>query len=122
VTDEPQADPGQRGRTDVAASVLERIACHAAAEIDGVTSVGSGLGKVVGRQYPRANAEIAGSRARVTVEIAIEWPHPLATVSAQVRDTLTTRLHELSGLEIDAVDVTVAKVALAGQEQGRRVQ
>ncbi len=115
-------DPGERGRTTIADSVLERIACKAATEVGGVVRAGSGLDKVVGRQYPKATAEVAGSRATVGLDIAVAWPHSLASVSATVRDTVRARLGELSGLAIDVVDVNVATVLPPAQPDTRRVQ
>lgn len=115
-------DPGQRGRTTIDDRVVAHIATHAAAEVDGVTRVGSGLDKVVGRQYPKAEGQVAGTHARVSVEIAVAWPQPLSVVAGRVRDTVSARLHEMSGLEIDAVDVSVARVMLPQQQAPRRVQ
>lgn len=118
----PLAEPGQRGRTDIAGAAVEHIACRAAVDVPGVTSEGSGLRKVLGRQYPTAQANVAGRRARVAMEVAVVWPYPLATVAAQVRDTVAARLHELCGLDIDAVDVSVASVTPQQPEPVRRVQ
>ncbi len=101
---------------------MEHIARLTANEVDGVATLGSGLDKVLGRRYPKANADVAGSRARLNVQIAVAWPYLLADVCARVRDTVTTRLAELTGLSIDAVDVTAAQVVQPGQPPGSRVQ
>lgn len=116
------AEPGDRGRTVIADAVVERIAVRAASDVDGVEHAGSGLGKVVGRQYPKASVEVAGNHARLSVEIAVSWPHPLAQVCASVRDAVTGRLAELTGMDIDAVHVTAAKVVLPEPSTPRRVQ
>lgn len=107
------AEPAGRGRTVITDAVVEHIAAQAAAGVDGVTPAGSGLDKVVGRAYPQADAHVAGGRVRLHLEIAVAWPHPLAGVCGQVRDTVTARLAELTGLSVDAVDVTAAKVVHA---------
>ena len=104
------AAPPQRGRTVIADAVVEHIAAQAAAGVDGVTRSGSGLDKIVGRAYPQAHAHVAGGRVRLHLEIAVAWPHPLDHVCGQVRDTVTTRLAELTGLAVDGVDVTAATV------------
>lgn len=116
------ADPADRGHTTIADGVVERIARLAATDVPGVEPAGSGLSKVVGRQYPKVNADVAGSRARLTVEIAVVWPYPLADVCAQVRDHVTDRLTELTGLSIDTVDVTAATVVQAQTPKAKRVQ
>ena len=61
------AEPGQRGSITIADGVVEHNARLVANEVNGVATVGSGLDKVVGRQYPKAAADVAGSRARLNV-------------------------------------------------------
>ncbi len=112
-----------RGRTVIEAAAVEHIAARACLDVDGVTLAGSSLGKVVGRQYPKAHANVAGTRARIQVEIAVEWPHPLADVCGQVRQAVTSRVDELTGLNVDTVDVTAAKVVHAAPDTPpRRVE
>lgn len=115
-------DPGGRGRTVVADRVVERIATIAAREVAGVAQVGSTLERVVGRQYPKADAQVAGDRARISVEIAVAWPTSLADVTAGVREAVRTRLEGLAGLQVDTVDVTAARVVHDDAPTPRRVQ
>ncbi|MEW1952772.1 Asp23/Gls24 family envelope stress response protein [Terrabacter sp. NPDC080008] len=114
-------DPAQRGRLDIAERVVERVAGIAACEVAGVRSVGSTLEGVVGRQYPKVRAEVAGGHARLSLDIAVSWPVPLARTAAEVREHVGDRLAALLGLKVDAVDVTVATVSVATTEY-RRVQ
>lgn len=116
------SDPAQRGRLVIADGVVERIATIAAGEVEGVVRAGSGLGQVLGHRYPKANATVAGNSARIEVEIAIAWPHPLGQVCRRVRDEVRDRVTELVGLKVDAVDVTAAKVMHAPEPEQRRVQ
>lgn len=122
VADVLLAKPNERGRTVIENAVLEHIASHAALEVPGVAATGSDLEKLIGRRLPKADAHIAGSRARVLVEVAIAWPHSLATVAAAVREHVTERLVELTGLDVDAVDVEVARVIHTTEPERRRVQ
>ncbi|WP_374970665.1 Asp23/Gls24 family envelope stress response protein [Terrabacter sp. BE26] len=115
-------DPAERGRLDVADRVVERVAGIAACEVSGVRPLGSGLDGVVGRQYPKVKAEVAGGHARVQLDIAVDWPVPLASTAAQVRDHVRDRLTSLVGLAVDAVDVTIATIAPAAASEHRRVQ
>ena len=116
------ADPGHRGRLVVADRVVEKVASIAAAEVDGVVASGSGLGGLLGHRYPRADATIAGERARVHVEVAVSWPMPLAQVAAAVRQQVRRRLDELVGLAVDAVDVTAATLVTASPHPSRSVR
>jgi len=47
---------------------------------------------------------------------------PLATTAATVRDRVRSKLHELVGLEVDSVDVTIAKVVRETRPTERRPQ
>jgi len=115
-------DADQRGRLVIADRVVERIATVAAGEVEGVVRVGSGLDQVLGYRYPKAHATVAGDRARIQVQIAIAWPHPLGQVCGTVRDEVRDRVAELIGVRVDAVDVTAAKVVHAPQPEEKRVQ
>ncbi|WP_404351825.1 Asp23/Gls24 family envelope stress response protein [Phycicoccus jejuensis] len=116
------AEPDQRGRTIIEDAVLEHIAAHAALEVTGVTVTGSEVAKLIGRRLPKADAHVAGTRARVQVEVAVAWPHPIPTVASAVREHVTAQLVELTGLSIDAVDVEVTRVVHNPAPQERRVQ
>jgi uncharacterized alkaline shock family protein YloU len=115
-------EPAERGRLDIAEQVVERIAAIAACEVPGVRRVGTGLEGVVGRQYPKAKAEVAGGHARVRLDIAVTWPSPLGRTAAAVRDRVREQLTSLVGLSVDAVDVTVATVPPPARSDQRRVQ
>ncbi len=94
----------------------------AATEVEGVAAQGSGPDKFLGREFPHASAEVAGSRARLTVEVAVVWPQPLSEVCARVRALVTARVSDLTGLTVDAVDVTAAKLVHPEPPTTRRVQ
>lgn len=115
------AEPAQRGRLVVADRAVEKIAIAAASEISGVQSAGSTLDGVIGRAYPQADVQVAGGHAKVSLELAVTWPSPLAPTTAAVRDRVRDRLETLAGLRVDRVDVTVAKLVQAEPKQERRV-
>lgn len=111
--DPAAAERGARGSLHVADRVVEKIARRAALEVPGVapagTSTGS-LGGALGRSYPAADVDLAGTHARVSLQIASEWPHPAPQVASQVREAVTRALHELAAVDADAVAVHVAAV------------
>jgi len=115
-------DREERGRLDVAERVVERIATIAAGEVAGVIGTGSAFEGVLGRRYPKAAAKVAGQHATVSLDLAVTWPMPLATTAATVRDRVRSKLHELVSLEVDSVDVTVAKVVRETRPTERRPQ
>ena len=113
-------DTGGRGRLTIADRVVERVAVHAASGVDGTTAVGSRLGRVVGRSFPRADVEIAGHRVRVTMTVATVWPAVLAEVTSQVRQSVTRSISDLVGMHVDSVDVHAGKVVQPGDVVVRR--
>ena len=114
-------DPGERGDLSIADRVVEQIAVLAAQQVEGVAVLGSGLERVVGRNFPRAQAHVAGTRVRLVLQIAVIWPAALPQVAAAVRDTVAERISTLVGMHVDAVDVNAAKVVHAQPRQDRRV-
>ncbi len=121
-SDRADRDPGERGRLVVHDRVVETIATAAACEISGVRRSGGTLDGVVGRRFPKVEARTAGTRTRLTVEVAVQWPSPLGQVLAQVRDHVRSQVHDLTGLDVDAVDVLAARVLTdRPTEQRRRV-
>ncbi len=114
--------PEERGRLEIAEQVVQRVAAIAACEVPGVRRVGSGLEGVVGRRYPKVQAQVAGGHVRVRVDIAVGWPAPLARTAAAVRTRVRERLSALVGLTVDVVDVTVATVEVPTRADERRVQ
>lgn len=117
-----------RGSLTVKDKAVERIAEAAVAEVSGVApaqDTGSSLGAVgnaLGRGYPRIDVHVAGHRAHAQVEIVTLWPHPAAAVAAAVRDHVSDRLRTLADLQVDAVQVEVAKVIRPTTPERRRVQ
>lgn len=115
-------EPGERGSLTIGDRVVEQVAVLAARQIDGVATTGTGLQRAVGRDFPRAEAHVAGQRVRVVLQIAVTWPAALPQVTAAVRESVSERVSTLVGMHVDAVDVHAAKVVHAQPRQTRRVQ
>ena len=101
-------EPAGRGRLEVADRVVVRT--------------GSGVDQILGRSCPHAQATIAGGRARIHLDIAVAWPHPLSEVTASVRRRVHDQVSDLVGLAVDAVDVTASSVVHVPPREHRRVQ
>ncbi len=115
-----RAHPEERGSLTIHDKVVERIASIAAHEIEQVTGGRAGWTRMH-RALPRATAKVAGGRARIGVEVAAAWPSPLPTVTAQVRDRVSSQVTSLTGVTVVAVDVTVAAV-VHPEADARRVR
>jgi uncharacterized alkaline shock family protein YloU len=120
---------GARGSLELKDKAVERIAQGAVSEVPGVapgdattSTLGDTLGNALGRTYPRVECHVAGRRVRAQVEIVVRWPQPAARVAAAVRDHVADRLRALADLDVEAVDVHVAKVVRPTTPERRRVQ
>lgn len=90
---EPLADPGERGRLEVSTRAVERIAQQVAVPTPGI---GGGGRRVLGVQVseassdarPRVSAAVAWPVARLHVEVAVEYPHPIVPTVAELRRRL----------------------------------
>ena len=104
------AAPSNRGTLTVKDKVAQHLAVRAALDTAGVRTHAGGLDKLTGRELPRVDVSVSGDHVRATVDIAVQWPQPLTTVTAAVRANVTHALSTWAGLTVDGVDVSVAVV------------
>jgi uncharacterized alkaline shock family protein YloU len=120
----PLAGRTELGRISIADTVVTKIAARAAAENP---DAGAAVARVLGRAVPGAgqlgvrgtdlsalpktSVQVDGSKAFVTVEIAVRWPASVPEVTGQVRHQVRDRVRELAGLEVDEVHIVVADLA-----------
>jgi uncharacterized alkaline shock family protein YloU len=107
-TARPPALPGpdERGVTDIAARVLEKLAVRAAFEVDGVDPApASGL---LGRRSgPRITAHLDGAHVDVDLDVAMRYPLPVGVVADQVREQIRQRIDALTGMHARRINITV---------------
>ena len=120
----PLAGRTELGRITVADSVVTKIAAQAAVENP---DAGAATARVLGRAVPGAGrlgvrgtdldalpktvVRVDGSKAYVSLEIAVRWSASVAEVTGQVRRHVRDRVRDLAGLEVDEVDIVVADLA-----------
>jgi uncharacterized alkaline shock family protein YloU len=120
----PLAGRTELGAITVADSVVTKIAAWAAAENP---DAGAAVARIFGRAVPGADnlgmrgtdlsalpktsVEVDGSKAYVSLEIAVRWPASVAEVTGQVRQHVRDRIRELAGLDVDEVHIVVADLA-----------
>jgi uncharacterized alkaline shock family protein YloU len=119
----PLAGRTELGRISIADGVVTKIAARAAAENP---DAGAATTRVLGRAVPGAipgargtdlaalpktSVEVDGSKAYVSLEIAVRWPAPVAEVAEQVRRHVRERIRDLAGLEVEEVHIVVADLA-----------
>lgn len=116
--------PARRGRTEIAERVVAKIASTAAAEVDLATGavrsvLGVRLGTLSLDSRPRVDVVVHGGVASVAVQLSVRYPAPVRAVTRQVRGRVAARVHELTGLEVAAVDIDVQALLSADQSQPR---
>ncbi|MGW4057606.1 Asp23/Gls24 family envelope stress response protein [Amycolatopsis sp. NPDC004747] len=120
------SDAGDRGALTIGDTAVERIATTAVTEVDGVGgSATRVLGVAVGSEDPdrsaKVTATVAGDTAALTVRLSISYPRSVLRTTDAVREHLIRRVHELTGLAVERVDITVTALHTAHADT-RRVQ
>jgi len=108
---------------DIADRVVAKIAARAASEVAGVEVPNAGgLRELVGSGVPKAQADVDGTTAAVTVVVAIDYPLPIFDTAAEIRRQVVARLAELAGMDRVDVRVEVAELTVSRRSTGRRVE
>jgi uncharacterized alkaline shock family protein YloU len=107
--------PIAAGRTTVASRVLERIATQVLSELDRAGGAARRvLGVPLGRERvdraPQVHARVDGHLATMRVSIVVAYPTPLRAVTRQLRDLMTTRVGQLTGLQLRQLDIDIAQL------------
>jgi uncharacterized alkaline shock family protein YloU len=109
----------QRGRLDIRPRVVDEVGRRAAAEVDGVLR--GPVGRLHRHSLPSVSSRVHGQRVRLGIEVAIAWGRPLAEVAAAVQAAVADKVAQLTGLQVDAVDVTVDSVVVPRKQTAARV-
>ncbi len=123
----PEATPpGERGRTTIAVSVVEKIAGMAAREVDGVYALGSGARGfgAVRERVPgtRPNVgkgvkgEVGEKQAALDIDLIVEYDVPIHKVAASVRRHVIEAVERTTGLEVVEVNISVNDVHLPSDQ------
>ena len=120
------AVPGRNelGTITISTQVVAKLAARAAAE---VPDAGAAAPRVLGRTVagpralgarqtsltglPRVTADVDGSRAMLDLAISVRWPASVPAVTRTVREHVTSRVTELTGLTVTEVAISVTDLA-----------
>jgi uncharacterized alkaline shock family protein YloU len=124
------AVPGSpAGRTElgmigISDRVVAKMAARAAVEIP---DAGAAAPRVLGRSVigaaalgargtsltalPKSSADVDGSTVIVDLSISVRWPASVPEVSSAVREHVRGRVHELTGLTVTEVSISVTDLA-----------
>lgn len=102
-------DPADRGETRIHDRVVQRLVSASAAEVSGTGGTHRrilGL-PVSGADRPVAQAEVNGDVVTAKVSLSMSYPCPVREIAAEVRERVSERVEELTGLRVAEVDVVV---------------
>ena len=120
--DRAEAVPGRSelGTITISTRVVEKLAARAAVE---VPDAGAAAPRVMGRAVsgpralgarqtsltglPKSTADVDGSRAMLTLAISVRWPASIPAVSRAVREHVSSRVTQLTGLIVTEVAISV---------------
>jgi uncharacterized alkaline shock family protein YloU len=117
----------ERGSTSIAEGVVSKIAGLAAREVEGIYMGGSAsraarglLGSVPGSQdlSRGISVEVGRIETAIDVTMGIEYGRNILQLAERVRDEITERVENLTGLRVTELNVTISDVVFPGQEGG----
>jgi uncharacterized alkaline shock family protein YloU len=112
VSGPPDDEAADRGRLEIAWTVVRKIAERAADLTEGTTTVPrrlAGLGR--GEAGSSARVSGYGDLVDVRLEVPVVYPAPIALAVEAVRGNVRERVETLTGYRVRALDVTVSALA-----------
>ncbi len=122
----------ERGSTDIEDGVVSKIVGMAAREVEGIHMGGSAsraaegvLGNVTGSQKSLSrgvSVEVGRVETAIDLTMAMEYGGNILQLTERVRDRITERVENLTGLRVAELNVTINDVIFREEpgEQGRR--
>lgn len=117
---------GTTGTTTIQDNVVAKIAGIAAREVRGVHALGGGAARAIGALRERVGradvtqgigVEVGETQAAADVVLVVEYGVPIQDVATDVRRSIVTAVEEMTGLQVTEVNVLVADVHLAGENE-----
>lgn len=119
------ADDTAKGKTTIAASVVQKVAGIAAREISGVHSMGGGVSRAFGairERIPGGGAgvsniagvqvEVGEKQAAIDLDIVVEYGASIVELARAVRRNVITAVERMTGLEVIEVNIAVNDIHL----------
>ena len=104
------------GNIHIAEEVLAAVAAAAASEVPGVSGLsanfGSDIAELLGKKNQGKGVRIQVEEEKITVEVAVlmAYGHTIPEVGKAVQENVKTTMESITGLDIAAVNVSVAGV------------
>ncbi|WP_044370543.1 Asp23/Gls24 family envelope stress response protein [Streptomyces noursei] len=132
-TEVKRGDPGTRGRTTIADSVVEKIAGMAARDVAGVHALGSGISRAFGAARERVpgttksvsrgvKVEVGETQTAIDLEIVVLYGVSITDLAGAVRESVISAVEWMTGLEVVEVNIAVSDVELPDEEEEEEAQ
>jgi uncharacterized alkaline shock family protein YloU len=105
-----RAEARLRGRLVLAEKVVEKIAGQAAAEVGATSGRSSqvlGVGDPDPDARPRVDVDLSAVSADLALKVGIAYPGSIRRATQQIREHVTRRVEELTGVDVRRVDIDV---------------
>ncbi len=104
-------EPAHRGRLVMSRHVVEKVASEAALEVVATSGRSRGLlgfgAKPDPNARPKVDADLSTHSTDLAIAIGISYPVSIRTATQQIRDHVTQRVEELTGVDVRRVDIDV---------------
>ncbi len=107
----------EMGEIKISEEVLATIAASAALEVEGVSSLGSGLGgdlmNIASRKgiLKAVRLDVEGNQAVVDISVMIDYGTAVPDVARAIQDSVISALENTSGLQVTKVNVAVTGIS-----------
>ena len=106
-----RSDPRRRGKLVIEKRVVEKIAGQAASEVGGARGRSGGLlgigSEADADARPKVDVDLSEDSADLAIEAGIGYPGSIRRASQQIRDLVSRRVQELTGIAVHRVDIDV---------------
>lgn len=116
-----------RGATNIATTVVTKVAGIAAREVPGVHDLGGGASRAIGSVTQRVGigdersqgvaVEVGEKEAAVDLTIVVEYGESIPEISKAIRDNVIQRIEGITGLTTTEVNISVNDLYFPGDDQ-----
>ena len=110
------------GEVNIADEVVTIIAGLAATEVEGVSSMAGNITNELVSKLGRKNlakgvkVDVVDNCVTVDISLNIAYGYAIPKISAKVQEKVKTAIETMTGLEVNAVNVRIASVDMAGSK------
>jgi len=115
-----------KGRTNIADSVVAKIAGIAAREVNGVHDMGTGASRAFGMLKEKVGAEknvtqgvtveVGERQAAIDLDLIVDYGVAIVDLSKGVRQNVIERVERMTGLEVTEVNINVDDIYIADDD------